>query len=145
MFLAMNMENRIWIGWLSQTACDTQNLVWIFNGVGHAPTLPQCLLVNGRPLSTEYSFWLNGLCEFYVALVRYGSGTSKPRTGARFNIKMTSYRYRKSYCGDKTVVRSSYLHNGISYTGKMSSLYWIRAQYIRRVYHYQIMVHKWHL
>ena len=25
------------------------------------------------------------------------------------------------------VVRSSYLHNGISYTGKMSSLYWIRA------------------
>ena len=41
---------------------------------------------------------------------------------------MTSYRYRKSHCGDKTVVRSSYLHNGISYTGKMTSLYWIRAQ-----------------
>ena len=48
-------------------------------------------------------------------------------TGPRFNIKMTSYRYRKSHCGDKTVVRSSYLHNGISYTGKMISLYWIRA------------------
>ena len=32
-----------------------------------------------------------------------------------------SYQYRKSHCGDKTVVRSSYLHNGISYTGKMSS------------------------
>ena len=41
---------------------------------------------------------------------------------------MPSYQYRKSHCGDKTVVRSSYLHNGISYTGKMSSLYWIRAQ-----------------
>ena len=27
-----------------------------------------------------------------------------------------------------SVVRSSYLHNGISYTGKMTSLYWIRAQ-----------------
>ena len=40
---------------------------------------------------------------------------------------MSSYQYRKSHCGDKTVVRSSYLHNGISYTGKMSSLYWIRA------------------
>ena len=26
------------------------------------------------------------------------------------------------------VVRSSYLHNGISYTGKMTSLYWIGAQ-----------------
>ena len=40
---------------------------------------------------------------------------------------MSSYQYSKSHCGDKTVVRSSYLHNGISYTGKMSSLYWIRA------------------
>ena len=48
-------------------------------------------------------------------------------TGPWFNIKMLSYQYRKSHCGDKTVVRSSYLHNGISYTGKMSSLYWIGA------------------
>ena len=46
--------------------------------------------------------------------------------GGRFNIKMPSYQYRKSHCGDKTVVRSSYLHNGISYTGKMTSLYWFR-------------------
>ena len=30
-----------------------------------------------------------------------------------FNIKMSSYQNRKSHCGDKTVVRSSYLHNGI--------------------------------
>ena len=49
--------------------------------------------------------------------------------GPRFNIKMSSYQYRKSRCGDKTVVRSSYLHNGISYTGKMSSLYWIGSQF----------------
>ena len=47
--------------------------------------------------------------------------------GPWFNIKMSSYQYRKSHCGDKTVVRSSYLHNGISYTGKMTSLYWIGA------------------
>ena len=53
--------------------------------------------------------------------------SGKP-SGPWFNIKMSSYQYRKSHCGDKTVVRSSYLHNGISYTGKMSSLYWIRAQ-----------------
>ena len=45
-------------------------------------------------------------------------------SGPWFNIKMSSYQYRKSHCGDKTVVRSSYLHNGISYTGKMTSLYW---------------------
>ena len=37
--------------------------------------------------------------------------------GPWFNIKMSSYQYRKSHCGDKTIVRSSYLHKGISYTG----------------------------
>ena len=42
-------------------------------------------------------------------------------------IKMSSYQYRKSHCGDKTAVRSSYLHNGISYIGKITSLYWIMA------------------
>ena len=45
--------------------------------------------------------------------------------GPWFNIKMPSHQYRKSHCGDKTVVRLSYLHNGISYTGKISFLYWI--------------------
>ena len=44
--------------------------------------------------------------------------------GAWFNVKMTSYQYRKSHCGDKTILRPSYLHNGISYTGKMTSLQW---------------------
>ena len=53
-----------------------------------------------------------------------GSGTES--SGPWFNLKMLYYQYRKSHCGDKTVVRSSYPHNGISYTGKMSSLYWIR-------------------
>ena len=48
-------------------------------------------------------------------------------SGGRFNIKMSSYQYRKSHCGDKTILRPSYLHNGISYTGKMTSLYWIGA------------------
>ena len=51
-----------------------------------------------------------------------------PEPGAWFNIKMLPYQYGKSHCGDKTAVRSSYLHNGIDYTCKMSSLYWIRAQ-----------------
>ena len=49
-------------------------------------------------------------------------------TRPRFNIKMSSYRYRKYPCGDKMVLRSSYLQNGFSYTGKMISLYWIEAQ-----------------
>ena len=41
---------------------------------------------------------------------------------------MTSYQYRKSHCGDKTILRPSYLHYGISYADKMTSFYWIRAQ-----------------
>ena len=47
---------------------------------------------------------------------------------ALIQYKMSSCLYRKSHCGDKTVIRSSYLHNGISYTGKVSSLYWVGAQ-----------------
>ena len=53
---------------------------------------------------------------------------SAPESGDWFNIKMLSYQYRKSHCGDKTILRPSYLHNGISYAGKTTSLYWIRAQ-----------------
>ena len=52
---------------------------------------------------------------------------SSMTSGPQFNIKTTSYQYRKSHCGDKTILRPSYLHNGISYTGKITSLYWIRA------------------
>ena len=47
--------------------------------------------------------------------------------GLQFNITMAFYLYRKSHCGDKTIFRPSHLHNEISYTGKMTSLYWIRA------------------
>ena len=51
-----------------------------------------------------------------------------PTNGGWFNTKVLSYQYRKSYCGDKTVVRSPSLHNGICYTGKMTFLYWIRTR-----------------
>ena len=50
--------------------------------------------------------------------------------GGWINIKMPSYQYRKSHSGDKTILWPSYLHNGISYTVKMTSLYWIGAQEI---------------
>ena len=49
------------------------------------------------------------------------------RPGGWFNIKMSSYLCRKSHCGDKSILRPSYLHNGISYTGKTTYLYWIGA------------------
>ena len=36
------------------------------------------------------------------------------------------YYWFFSHCGDKMILRPSYLHNRISYTGKTTSLYWIR-------------------
>ena len=67
----------------------------------------------------------------YITLTRWVYrcyATKKPlNPGAWINIKMTSYQYRKSHCGDKTILRQSYLHNGISYTGKTAYLYWFRA------------------
>ena len=52
----------------------------------------------------------------------------KGGTGLWFNITLSTYQYRKSHRGDKTILLSSYLHNGIFYTDKTASLYWIRAQ-----------------
>ena len=44
---------------------------------------------------------------------------------------MPSNQYRKSHCGDKMVIRLSYLHSGILYTGNMASLYWINCFSVR--------------
>ena len=44
--------------------------------------------------------------------------------GPWFNIKMSSYLYTNTHCGDEAVVGYCYLHNGISYTGMIASLYW---------------------
>ena len=53
-----------------------------------------------------------------------------------FDIKLSSYQYRKSHCEVKTVIRSSYLHNAISYTVRKSSLYWIGALVYIYIYIY---------
>ena len=71
---------------------------------------------------TALSHWiLIILCN--IMQLKYLRGYVRPQhrlePGPWYNIKMPSYQYRKCHCGDKTVVRSSYLHNGISYTGKM--------------------------
>ena len=77
--------------------------------------------------------WCMGFSNYiWFSVISYTlSLIGETHPGPWFNIKMTSYQYRKSHCGDKTVIRSSYLHNGISYTGKMSSLYWISPQFPR--------------
>ena len=83
--------------------------------------------------STIFSNWIHpiktlGDVQSLCLSVSFVRAQLLPDPGAWFNIKMTSYQYRKSHCGDKTILRPSYLHNGISYTGKTASLYWIRAQ-----------------
>ena len=37
-----------------------------------------------------------------------------------FTLWMPSYQYSKSYCRDKTILQPSYLHNMISYAGKLA-------------------------
>ena len=70
--------------------------------------------------------WLPSASE--ITLKEIWAKLSSRKPGPRFNIKVTSYQYKKSHCGDKTILRPSYLHNLISYTDKIKSLYWIRAQ-----------------
>ena len=46
--------------------------------------------------------------------------------GPHINMKMSSCQYRKSHCGNKTILRPSYLHNGVSYTGIGALVpYWV--------------------
>ena len=76
--------------------------------------------LNLMPLSSE---------PMFQSADHYQGAESMPfRPGPRFNIKMSSYQCRKSHSGDETILRPSYLHNGISYTGKTTSLYSIGAQ-----------------
>ena len=53
------------------------------------------------------------------------TNTAGQISGGLFNIRMLSYQYEKSHYGEKRVVTVSNLHNGISYTAKMVSFYWI--------------------
>ena len=50
------------------------------------------------------------------------------QTMVQIQTEQMSYQYKEYHCGENMVVRSSYLHNGIYYFGKMTSLYWLRAQ-----------------
>ena len=67
-------------------------------------------------------------------------GCMIPGLGPDSIIKMAPYQYRKSHCGDKTISRSFYLHNGISYTGNRTSLYWIGALLPNEKYEYELFI-----
>ena len=78
--------------------------------------------------------------DSFVSLCATVPCTAWFRSGPRFNIKMTPYQYRKSHCGDKTISRPSYLHNGISCTGKRTSLYWIGALLLNEKYECELFI-----
>ena len=59
------------------------------------------------------------------------------------DVIVSSYQYRKSHCGDKMVIRSSYLHSGISYTGKTKSLHWNKTPSVKKNWH-KWYWHKWY-
>ena len=77
------------------------------------------IVILDRIITALDYIWYIG-CSYMGALGYVGL-----RHGDWFNINMSSNQYRKSHCGDATLVRSSYLHNGNSYTGKIAFLYWI--------------------
>ena len=64
----------------------------------------------------------------YTARRDWIVNTGRLSPGAPIQYKDDTSPVQEIHCGDKTILRPSYLHNEISYTGKRTSLYWIRAQ-----------------
>ena len=103
-----------------------------FNINGHSKTFDFIYLhytqaINNTVLVSLYACSDERACNLsclYPIKISLAEFMQTPWPGPWFNITMSSNQYRKSHCGYKTVIRSSYLHNGISYTGMIKSLYW---------------------
>ena len=115
-------------------------LIWKVSSMHHCTTLPWCHMnlrqvvcllscSHNNQTGNKEASYLRTFLEIvdaihkWVTLNVFVVQQAFQWPGSWFNIKMASYQYRKSYCGDKAVGRSSYLHHVISYTGKMASLY----------------------
>ena len=70
-------------------------------------------LLPSRPLGIYFSqntfYKRNAIANIVSKMTAF---FSRYHSGPWFNIKMSSYQYRKSHCGDKTILWPSYLHNG---------------------------------
>ena len=124
-FVTVSFQTNIMHNWHWVTLSNKINIqnIWYTITIKHHS---QTLVPINSNITHSWEFACNRL-TFCIKWTHISRLHRVFRPGPQFNIKMPSYQYRKSYCGDKTVVRSSYLHNGISYTGKILSLYWIRA------------------
>ena len=52
--------------------------------------------------------------------------------------KHTSHQYGEFHCGNKTAIRSAYLHNGISYTSKVASSYSTSPRLLNYFLHFRL-------
>ena len=80
-----------------------------------------CLLwsniaLSGDLVTTQPCF---GLVWYYMIL---HTALLWQQSGPWFNITMLSYQYRKFHHGDKMIIRSSYLLNGVSYFDNTASI-----------------------
>ena len=80
--------------------------------VGHT-VQSQAMIPHSRVLSAQ---------EYNCVAVSHTADDTNARPW--LNIMMPPYLCRKFHCGDKTIIKSSYLGNGISYTGKMAPQMW---------------------
>ena len=126
-FKTIRQPKRMW--WMNKILWDL-SLRWVSDGY---PILHKAPGVNDTRTSLIIIY--NDTRAF--STMKTVLGQLIQISGPRFNIKMISYQHRKPYCGDKTILRPSYLHNGISYTGKMTSFYWIRALELHATFHCQ--------
>ena len=91
------------------------------------------LFLMGWDIIRRWNLWCLGnfkmLCdEWYVKLyIKCWEDCWAERKTKQKQVRCYLQHW-KSLCGDKTISWSSYLHNGICYTGKTTSSYWIRPR-----------------
>ena len=83
---------------------------------------------NQAPQICEHILWDVLYCKVCQSIQRHqrpridiDQTVIQPQGGESISYRYRSeglYQYRESHCGDKTILRPSYLHNVISYTGK---------------------------
>ena len=108
LFLALYTQSQSRGHWNAKIEAQVYNILILTDG-----------LLNYMPNPIQVNKHSTALSRMYLV------GVIQDRIpGGWINIKMSSYQYRKSHCGDKTIV----IHNGITYAGKTTSLYWIGVQ-----------------
>ena len=130
MWARFGSQGSIALNWHSRYSGTRYSGTWLYyaltmenNSSGYDKSLWKCL--RSWPLGRGIEWRvIIGHSEYGMRSVMLFNSL---RPGLWFTIKILSFQYRKSHCRDKTILRPSYLHNGIPCTGKMTSLYWIGA------------------